>query len=303
MYAVNWSDKRTSISKIIDNVIENVPDIQQAVVPSLRDLALFLNASRPRIIHLHYNGEHKESDFLNQLSYKPRIVHTVHGSGPSIFTNIADKIVCIDEFGLRNNDPAKSVFIENSVDVENIPKHMANQGGICNALRFSPDQMQPAVLDLFARLNTRTYFYGSDDGLSFDSAHDEMICQHARQYENIACLPYCNYLEWQMTRHSLFSYYLYNSKPERCYGLVAMEAVSLGMPIVALKKEQAQQQYIIHGHNGFIADTDDEFIDYCAALVEDRDLYLSVCANAAEHAKTIKNSMPDRHASLYKGLL
>jgi glycosyltransferase involved in cell wall biosynthesis len=202
-----------------------------------------------------------------------------------------------------NNDPAKSVLIENSVDVDDIPKHKPNNGGVCCALRFSSDQMQPHVLDLFAGLSACTYIYGFDDGLSFDPVHNARIVELANNYDNVDCLPYCNYLEWQMTRHSFFAYYLHNSNPNRSYGLVALEAIALGMPVVALRKRQPGQQYLIHGYNGFIADTDEEFTKYCAALLDDKSLYISVCDNSAIHAASIKNCMPGRYRALYESLL
>lgn len=306
LHVMFWYEKRTSITKIVDNLITNARQVRQEVVsfPDFQfDLAKILNQTRPRIIHLHYSGEHSESEFLRRLAYKPRVIQTIHDSIPSIFADIADRIVCIDRFGLRNNPGKRSVWIENSVDPSGIPKHRPNQNGICHALRLSPDQMQPAVLDLFAGLNAKSYFYGADDFLALDPQHNASICEYARQFANIECLPYCQDLERTMIEHSFFAYYLFNSNPLRGYGLVVMEAVSLGMPVVTLRKDQAGQPFVVHGSNGFIVDNDREFPGYCKRILQDGDLYLELCANALRHADKIQNSMPQKYQELYLDLL
>lgn len=306
VHVMFWYEKRTSISKVVDNIITNATQVRQRVVsfPDFQfDLATILNQTHPKIIHLHYSGEHSESEFLTQLNYKPRVIHTVHSSIPSIFTDIADRIVCIDEFGLRNNPGNKSVWIEDSVDVGGIPKHMPNHNGICHALRFSEDQMQPAVLDLFAGLPAKSYFYGADDFLAFSSDHNKSICAYAEQFPNIECVPYCHELLRIMVQHSFFSYYLFNSNPLRSYGLVVMEAASLAMPIVAVQKHQSGQQYVVHGFNGFIAKDDQEFSDYCKEILENAGLYLEMCSNAQRHADTITNSMPQKYQEMYLSIL
>lgn len=306
LHVMFWYQKRTSISKVVDNLMTNATQVRQGVVsfPDFQlDLAKILNQTQPKIIHLHYSGEHSESEFLTQLTYKPRIVHTVHNSIPSIFSDIADRIVCVDRFGVRNNPGNKSVWIEDSVDVGGIPKHKPNRNGICHALRFSADQMQPAVLDLFAGLNAKSYFYGADDFLAFSSDHNGSICEYAKRFPNIECVPYCRELEPRMVQHSFFSYYLFNNSPFRCYGIVAMEAVSLGMPVVTLEKDQAGQPFVVHGFNGFIANNDQEFIGYCKQILENTDLYLELCANASQHANVIQNSMPQKYQEMYLSIL
>lgn len=306
LHVMFWYEKRTSISKVVDNLMTNASQLRQGVVsfPDFQlDLARILNQTRPKIIHLHYSGEHPESEFLTQLTYTPRIVHTVHNSIPSIFSDTADRIVCVDRFGLRNNPGKRSVWIENSADVSGIPMHKPNRNGICHALRFSEDQMQPAVLDLFAGLNAKSYFYGADDFLSFSPNHNAAICEYAKRFTNIECLPYYHDFERRMTGHSFFSYYLFNSNPFRCYGIVAMEAVSLGMPVVTVEKDQAGQPFIVHGFNGFIAKSDQEFIGYCKQILENTDLYLELCANASLHADVIQNPMPQKYQELYLSIL
>lgn len=309
LHVMFWYEKRTSISKIVDNLIINASQVRQAVVsfPDFQlDLAAIVNETQPKIIHLHYSGEHSESEFLKRLIYKPRIVHTVHtpAPAPSIFADIADRIVCIDEFRLRINEAGKSVWIENSVDVAGIPRHQPNQNGICNALRFSSDQMQPALLDLFAELNTKSYFYGADDFLAFSSAHNTHICDYAKRFANIECLPYCYDLEQKMIGHSFFTYYVQNNNnPLWCHGLNVMEAVSLGLPVVTLTRGQLGQQYIRHGLNGFFANNDQEFLGYCKEILGDDGLYLETCANASRHADTISNSMPQKYQEMYLSLL
>jgi glycosyltransferase involved in cell wall biosynthesis len=306
LHVMFWYEKRTSISKVVDNLITNARQVRQGVVsfPDFQlDLAKILNQTRPKIIHLHYSGEHPESEFLTKLTYKPRVVQTVHNSIPSIFGDIADRIVCVDEFGLRQNPGNKSVWIENSVDVGGIPKHKPNRNGICHALRFSADQIQPAVLDLFAGVNAKSYFYGADDFLAFSSDHNKSICDYAERFSNIECVPYCHELERMMVQHSFFSYYLFNSNPLRSYGLVAMEAASLGMPIVSVQKDQSGQQYVVNGFNGFIAKDDREFLGYCKEILGNADLYLELCANASQHANVIQNTMPQKYQELYFSML
>jgi glycosyltransferase involved in cell wall biosynthesis len=309
LHLMFWYEKRTSISKIVDNLMTNARQVRQAVVsfPDFQlDLAPILNETQPKIIHLHYGGEHPQSEFLKRLSYKPRIVHTVHTPAPvpSIFADIADRIVCIDEFRLRINPGAKSVWIENSVDVSGIPRHTPNQNGICNALRFSADQMQPALLDLFARLDTKSYFYGADEFLAFSSEHNNYLCEYAKQFPNIECLPYCHDLERRMIGHSFFTYYVQNNNnPLWCHGLNVMEAVSLGLPVVTLKRGQLGQQYIVHGHNGYFANNDEEFLGYCTQILENAGLYLELCANASRHADGVTNSMPQKYQEMYLSIL
>jgi hypothetical protein len=59
------------------------------------------------------------------------------------------------------NDPGKSVVIENTVDVERFPPHEPNDNGICNALRFSPDQIGTEILHARTLSNTMPADYGA----------------------------------------------------------------------------------------------------------------------------------------------
>src|SRR5262245_6968541 len=198
LHVMFWHEKRTSVAKIVDNIVANQKQLRQGIVSFPDDFPRMdeiLDRARPKIVHLHYEREHPETEFMDLLRNRPRFVQTIHSSAPSIFTDIVDKIVCIDEFGLENNDTGKSVLIENSVDVGDAAHHQPNRNGVCNAIRFSPDQMQTPVIDLFGRLNTKVTFYGADDFLAFDSAHNRAIIEYAKNYDNIECVPYCAELE------------------------------------------------------------------------------------------------------------
>jgi glycosyltransferase involved in cell wall biosynthesis len=301
-----FHSKATAVSKVINNLVKNIPGVRQKVISLSEfdlDPGLLINATRPKILHIHFNGQHPESSFLYDLSYRPVIIQTLHTDSRSIFTDIVDKIICLDEPGASKNDARKNIFIENSVDVAGFDKHRPNQNGVCLGLRFSPDQMQKEVFDLFARLRAEVYFYGADDVLAFDADHNRSLREYALGYQNIHCLPYISNMEERMVEHSFLCYYLLNNNPSRAYGLVAMEAASLGMPVVALKRRQLSQQFIIDGYNGLIVDNGAELIEACARLREDVGLYETMCANAQRHCLTLKNSMPESYRGVYCDLL
>jgi len=297
-----FHSKRTAVAKVIDNLVTNLPEVRQKVI-SLSEcdlnLSAVLNAVKPKILHLHYNGPHPESAFLDELRYQPVMMQTVHSDNRSIFSDVLDQIICIDEPGRSKNDPSKTILIEDTVDVSGFPRHRPNGNGICNALRFSPDQMEEETFDLFARIQARVFFYGADDLLSFAPTHNQALCDYVRRYDHISCLPYIPNMEEKMVEHAFLSYYLRHSNPHRAYGLIVMEAASLGMPIVALRKAQPFQRYIIDGFNGFIADQDEDFIRACERLCQDAGLYAALCANAQAHARTLKNCMPESYRRVY----
>lgn len=303
MFTTYWPDKRTSIVKIVENLLSGIPGLAQRSVVSPRDLDVYVNHAKPRILHLHYTGHHPENVFLERLTCDPYVVHTVHDSQESIFSDVADRIICISRFGMERNDPRKTVYIENSVEVGHAPRHAPNDNGVCLALRFSADQMQERTIEVLSKVRGLVHIYGADDALAFNAEHNRSILALAEQYRNIVCSPYNNYMEYQLSRHAFYGYYIQDNEPRRSYGLTVMEAVSLGMPVVAVRRRQDGQQFIVHGYNGYIADDDEEFVEYCSLLSEDREHYRCICANASEHARTIENSMPGRHELLYRSLL
>jgi hypothetical protein len=301
-----WHDRRVAIGKVVSNIVKHNPDIRQRVVSlpeQAHEVEALIEGTRPRILHLHWNGEHAEAAFLSRLPYRPGIVHTVHEYGRSIFSDCADVIVCLNQRSRELNDPTRSVVIELTVDVDSYPAHEPNDNGICNALRFSPDQMGTEIIDLFSVLDTSTFFYGADDFLSFAPEHNRAVCDYARSFSNILCLPFQREMERRMLEHSFFAHYVRNNEPRRHYGLVVKEAAALGIPIVAVKRTQGAQRYLIDGFNGFVADSGDELIRSCRRMFDDPQLYRALCANARIHARGLLNTMPVAYGTLYRRLL
>jgi hypothetical protein len=85
-----WHDRRVAIAKVVANIIEHNPGLRQQVVSlpeRASDIGALIDAARPRILHIHWNGEHPEAAFLSGLPYRPAVVHTVHEFGRGIFPN------------------------------------------------------------------------------------------------------------------------------------------------------------------------------------------------------------------------
>jgi 1,2-diacylglycerol 3-alpha-glucosyltransferase len=90
-------------------------------------------------------------------------------------------------------------------------------------------------------------------------------------------------------------------------GLVVLEALFSGLPVVALK-DLAIEDFVINGINGFLIANDEKGIENFGKkiilLVENRDLYNKISYNAKKHASSFNlDNMIKMQIELYENLI
>lgn len=82
-----------------------------------------------------------------------------------------------------------------------------------------------------------------------------------------------------------------------------LEALSCGLPIVC-REDRSIEGVILHGENGFIYRTENEFIDYVSRLLNDPELRVKTSKNAVQRAERFTDDIcVQRTFALYKEVL
>jgi glycosyltransferase involved in cell wall biosynthesis len=74
--------------------------------------------------------------------------------------------------------------------------------------------------------------------------------------------------------------------PLESFGLAALEARSVGLPVVAVAGSGVGE-FVTHGRNGYLAKSDADMVSWIARLVDETDLRTAI----AEHNRTTKSAM------------
>lgn len=134
---------------------------------------------------------------------------------------------------------------------------------------------------------------------------DSWLGLQAENRDDVEVIPPVPYSDWLMicSRFDVFLYYLPNDTPSSIDGTLG-DAMLMKIPPIVYGPA-APKERIIHGENGFIANTKDEIINYAELLYHDADLRkrMGEAARSSQiemfsFAKTI-----DDYKSLYDKLL
>jgi glycosyltransferase involved in cell wall biosynthesis len=71
-----------------------------------------------------------------------------------------------------------------------------------------------------------------------------------------------------------------------CWGLVANEAMAVGVPVITTPAAGAKEDLVRHGENGFVLEPDPGlWVEHILRLLDDADLYAGYSARAAEDVR------------------
>jgi glycosyltransferase involved in cell wall biosynthesis len=294
LHVVYYGVRGHSISRVVDNIIANAPEFRQDIFrikENWDDLWSLVEERRPLLLHLHFNIPVQ----LPRLSFKPVLIQTVHEDSRSCFREIADQIVCIhNEAALKNPE---CIVIENTVDVKGIT-HSPIIDKCYGSFRFFPDRVNSDVLRVYSQIQQNVDLYGYIPGSS-TWAYAEKIINECSKYPNICCKEWTAEVE-SYSRYKLLCNYYAENNPKYCFGLNVMEAASMGIPVVTVHRQQENSIYLVDGYNGFIVKDEREFIQKSNAVFDSETLYEDLREAARQHKISIKNTMPEHYASLYR---
>ena len=292
---------RNSISKIVSNLLKCCPVEQYHInLPmEIDDLALLINKSKPKILHFHFNSLLNIEKLLDELDYKPVCIQTLHADIASKCPDLMDKIICIHKPCYDKNDPAKSVIIENTVDVD---VHLeVGKKDVCSSFRFVPIRVNKPIIKAYESIQGSVHLFGELP----NNPYMKQVYGFLKPDTNITICPYSNSMEKTLSDYKIYVFYLdeETNHSNYCYGLCVMEASASGIPVVAIQRSQNYQKYIKNGYNGFIVSDAVEFKQACDRLLNDSEFYSVVKANAIDNAKSLDNCMPKLYGKLYSEFL
>lgn len=88
------------------------------------------------------------------------------------------------------------------------------------------------------------------------------------------------------------------------FGISFAESLGYGTPLVSTRTNYGPQEIVASGEDGFIVDSEDEFVDKIELLLGDKELVASMAARGRESAKRFtKGSIPRLWLELFEGLL
>lgn len=88
------------------------------------------------------------------------------------------------------------------------------------------------------------------------------------------------------------------------FGISFAESLGYGTPLVSTRTNYGPQEIVASGEDGFIVDSEDEFVDKIELLLGDKELVASMAARGRESAKRFtKGSITRLWLELFEGLL
>lgn len=290
---------REAVQKVIDNICKNsdnhiILPIKE-VFGDENNVISILNDIKPKIIHIHFNSLFDQNCFGN-LTYKPNaIIQTIHGNKKTNYGNIVDQIVCIHDEAAKLND--NSIVIENTVDVMGAVYNPCFNS-IVTGFRIIKEKIDTNIVNYFGSIQGDIDVFGMPFVPTKHSKKIESTCP-----SNVRLYHWNRFIENLISKRVLFVYAVEYNNKEICYGLSLMEAACIGMPIVALRRRQDNQKYIINGYNGLIADSLEDLAECCNMLYKNVNLLKMFAENAKKHIISLSNTMPEQYNALYEKYL
>ena len=162
--------------------------------------------------------------------------------------------------------------------------------------RICPYYLTPNCIEVFKRINEPFFIYGQ---LYSRKGHFDEI-QDSLKNSKVTINKWSNNTLDPMALHSVYAFHQSEKFPDLCYGLSVMEAARYGMPIIAVKRQQQFQQYVVDGLNGFIVDDSDDFVKMTKTVSQSSEIFSMLCRNAFHHSKTLVNDMPRKYEEVYR---
>lgn len=141
------------------------------------------------------------------------------------------------------------------------------------------------IIELFERINVeskRFVICGIND--------DTWLAAKAKKYENVVTIPNQDYKCWtkECSKFDVFLYYVPKSAYSSLDGNLGV-AMRLGIPPIVYGPEVYKER-VIHGYNGFVAETKDQIVEYAELLYKDDNLRRNLGENARKSIENFRNN-------------
>ena len=268
---------------------------------SVKELKRVVNEFQPDIIHAH---DMKASFYASFLSKKIKIVSHIHNSDFSArkfsiksllyrwSARKIEKIVwvsnsCLDTYYYSNKVRAKSIVLKNVIDTAEVKEKLALDenkydfdivyvGRLANPK--NPLRLIDVIQGVCQRDNSiKVAVVGAGDLM------DETILK-AKEYNLDNNVTFFGFLSNPYKILSSSKIMIMTSDREGL-PMVALESFSLGVPIVSTPTD-GMCDLIKDGVNGYLCNTNEQFIDNIMTLLGDEKLYETLSASCIETIKT-----------------
>jgi glycosyltransferase involved in cell wall biosynthesis len=306
-----WYGANASIQKVLDTIRRFNGDLRQhdfsigrggscynprtTSFGTYQDFVVLANKSKPRLVHLHFNSlvPFKRSD----LGFEVKVVQTVHGIARTIFLDECDAVVCIHEAGraaqaglpgrhkihvIYNNVPVTS-----EVDVDKL--EAGSPLFVCRTSAEDFDETTARTLAACVIPPKKVTVVGYSKSNAYAG---EFLTIAKRHGKSLRLVPWTTDIEKVYRRAS----FLIETSPRdptgASFDLSVQEAVGMGLPVVARRREQTRATIVEHGVNGFICDSDEEIIARCRQLQGNPDLLKRFSENSKLRFRKLLSGRP-----------
>jgi glycosyltransferase involved in cell wall biosynthesis len=258
----------------------------------------------PNIIHIHTeyintpvsaSGGKPSSylfiEFLHKISY-------LFGKGIDLAVGIS-KYACneISRYGVSDRK-IKLIYLGiDSSNKNNVKQKIPISFG--SLARFSKSKNLKFLLENYKGFppNSKLYVAGAIDVMNRKYFDD---CEQLAKTRAIKLTPNLPREDWA-NFYSNFDVFLYPSNWEG-FGLPILEAMSYGKPVICFNK-YAMPEIVKNGHNGFVVNNEEEFVDKINFLYSHPKIVKKMSKNAILTSKKFtKRSMIEKYISLIKEL-
>ena len=318
-----WYGANASIQKVLDTIRRFNGDLKQhdfsigkggpyydrrtTTFGTYQDFVALANRYKPRLVHLHFNSlvPFKRSD----LDHEVKVVQTVHGIARTVFLDECDAVVCIHEAGRAAQaglpDRHKVHVIYNNVPVASeVDSERLAAGSplfVCRTSAEDFDETTARVLAACVLPPKKVEVVGY---LRSNPYAGEFRAIAKRYATSLRLRPWTTAMEKVYRRASFLIETSPRDPTEASFGLSVQEAVGMGLPVVARRREQTRPMIVEDGVNGFMCDSDEEIIARCRLLQGTPDLLRRFSENSKLRFCKLLSGRPmaEEYRALYDSL-
>lgn len=297
-YNINFFPLKSMSFFNVRNAIKNIkPDIIHAHDFRASIIAALASPKSKIISHLHSNPL-----WIQRIN-----LYTILYTAMSIFFSkiiVVSKSI-INEFKLRNCFRKKTIVVYNIVDYEKIKKMSENKNvegaDLIFVGRFTKEKDPLRFIHIVKKIKKK-----NKNITALMLGKGELVDECNQLIERLDLRTNIKILGFVENPYA----YMRNSKilviPSRWegYGLVALEAMALGLPVLATKVG-GLQEVIIDKETGFFCDTDEDFVTRINEILNSPDLYTELSLKSYCRAKKISDvyQFKSTFANIYKMVL
>lgn len=239
----------------------------------------------PPIVHTHHGPPFSTKEMLAQglPDNRPYWEQMARHMGRCFIIGISDALMRPAPKAL---EPYILPSVYNAIDVSHFPFVADKKNYFITLARFSHDKGQHIAVKLAAKTKSRLRMAGTVAGIESSRKLLFELANPMSHYRNMAEFRYySDYILSYTLRYPKITFsgnlkgvrknkFISEAKAllfpidwEEPFGMAVIEALACGTPVIAMRRG-AMPEIIEHGVNGFLADNEDEFLEYMGRLDE-----------------------------------